>query len=76
MSDYNGWTNRETWLVNVWYDICDADAVDDVKELLEHELSYMSNGVLKDMIDLSLIDWDELREAVKDEYCTCSRKGK
>ena len=19
MSDYNGWTNRETWLVNMWY---------------------------------------------------------
>lgn len=19
MSDYNGWTNRETWLVNLWY---------------------------------------------------------
>ena len=19
MSDYNGWTNKETWLVNLWY---------------------------------------------------------
>jgi len=19
MSDYNGWTNKETWMVNVWY---------------------------------------------------------
>lgn len=19
MSDYNGWTNKETWLVNIWY---------------------------------------------------------
>ena len=19
MSDYNGWTNKETWLVNMWY---------------------------------------------------------
>ena len=19
MTDYNGWTNKETWLVNIWY---------------------------------------------------------
>ena len=32
---YNGWTNRETWLVGVW----DFFDVDDIKEALQHTLT-------------------------------------
>ena len=33
MSDYNGWTNKETWLVNMWY-------MDDMRHTL-HQLTIL-----------------------------------
>lgn len=41
MSDYNGWSNRETWLVNLWMDNNGAEyykmiALDCLKEQLEN----------------------------------------
>lgn len=56
---YNGWRNRETWLVNVWFnpesksDLCMAriaieDAYDNMPDFM------------RDFCDIQAIDWEEL----------------
>lgn len=63
MSDgYNGWTNRETWLVNVWYDPQSRQDVENIRDMLEEQYDAMPNGPLKDMVNLSAVDWNELLE--------------
>ena len=62
MSEYNGWTNRATWLVNVWYEPQTKEEVEYAKYDLMEQHDAMPNGVLKDMIDLSDINWEELAE--------------
>ncbi len=62
---YNGWRNRETWLVNLWYgDACIG--IDYARETLEEMVENLGNGILQDMLDLDCIDWDELRESWED----------
>lgn len=64
MTSYNGWRNRETWLVNVWYNPETTADVDYLEETLQDELDSMPNGCLKDLCGLSEVDWNELRESV------------
>ncbi len=71
MADYNGWTNRETWLVNLWFgdyfaeladegETIDADYIENfIREHVE-EATQGAAGFIADMLDLSGIDWDEL----------------
>lgn len=61
---YNGWKNRETWLVNVWHGdnwTCRED-VELTQHLVEEAYDKLNNGLFRDMIDLECIDWKELRE--------------
>lgn len=67
MTDYNGWTNKETWLVNLWYVdemstyFADADQYEvDAVELEEavryiaeecEALSQLPAGLLSDFIN-------------------------
>lgn len=69
MSDnrFNGWTNRETWLVNVWGNPESRADVEMLREMLEEQYDSMPDGILKDMLDLDAIDWDELLEHFDDE---------
>lgn len=67
MSDYNGWTNRATWLVNVWYDPQSKEELEAVKRDIEESFDALCNGLLKDMIDLYEINWEELAEFYKEE---------
>lgn len=59
---YNGWSNRETWLVNVWWDPESRADVEYIREALEAQYDEMPSGVLKDMVDLSLVNWQELMD--------------
>ena len=36
-NNYNGWTNRETWLVNLWLNPETEDEVNYIEETLEDE---------------------------------------
>lgn len=59
---YNGWSNRETWLVNVWFSPETKSDVDYAEDVLNEQYNALPDGVLKDMIDLNSINWDELRD--------------
>ncbi len=64
---YNGWTNRATWLVNVWGNPESREDVESLRSMLEEQYDEMPNGILKDMLDLSDINWDELMEHFEEE---------
>jgi len=65
-TDYNGWTNRETWLINLWYEPCTVEDVEDAKHHLVESYHEMDQGPLKDMLDISKINWEELRQEARD----------
>lgn len=67
MCEYNGWSNRETWLVNVWYNPETVSDVEYAEQDLEDKVEALGSGPLQDMIDLSLINWDELKESMDEE---------
>lgn len=60
MSDhtYNGWTNRATWLVNVWFNPESKSDVCMAKIALEDAIDACPD-FLKDFIDAD-VNWEEL----------------
>tara|TARA_R100000353_G_scaffold173088_1_gene139045 strand:+ start:719 stop:937 length:219 start_codon:yes stop_codon:yes gene_type:complete len=66
---YNGWRNRETWLVNIWFNPVTKSDIDYIETYLEDQYyeSEALQGFWNDMINFNAIDWDELREAMEDE---------
>jgi len=75
MSDYNGWTNRETWLINLylseffegteeeWYDLTTEDMAQHIESTV-WELFEDANipDMFADFIDLGAINYRELAE--------------
>lgn len=59
---YNGWSNRETWLVNVWFNPESKDDVEFARSIIDEQYDSIPDGVIKDMIDIEAINWDELME--------------
>jgi len=72
----NGWKNRETWLVNLWFGdtfTCDAENGDNVtagyiEDVVTNYIDEIigrgeGSGFLRDMLDLNAIDYDELAAA-------------
>ena len=64
---YNGWTNRETWLVNVWFNPESREDVEAARYTLEEQYDAIPDGPLKDMVHLSEVDWDQLLEHFEEE---------
>ena len=63
---YNGWTNRETWLVNVWFNPESQSDLDYAKDSLQDMYDELPN-VMKDFVDLGSINWNELAEHMSEE---------
>ena len=62
---YNGWTNRATWLVNVWFNPESKDDVQMARETLEEAIDNCP-AFLRDFID-SDINWEELESHFEEE---------
>ena len=72
MSDYKGWTNKATWLVNVWYNPESESDMEYAEEHLEETLSLLGgSGCAHDMLNDTLADvnWQELREHFEPDEC-------
>jgi hypothetical protein len=76
-SKYNGWSNRETWLVGLWWSECPIESIEaDTKEEAQYALAEQleelfhelhpveQSGLLSDLIGgaVARIDWRELAE--------------
>ena len=66
MTDYNGWKNRETWLVNLHFEPSNKSDLEYAKECLEEQEETLP-PFFRDFVDLSLIDWEELAESMEDD---------
>ena len=64
---YNGWTNRETWLVNVWFNPESREDVEMARDIINEQYDAIPDGALKDMLDIQAINWDELLEHFEEE---------
>lgn len=69
MTQYNGWTNRATWLVNMWGNPESREDVQALRCDLEFQYDALPNGMLKDMLDLDEINWDELESHFEEKEC-------
>ena len=56
MTNYNGRTNKETWLVNVHFNPETVEDVEQVKEYIEELEDGLENDFLRDFIDFSAIN--------------------
>jgi len=74
MSDYNGWTNRDTWLVVLWL-TNDEPLCNQVRLLMNNEeageaaqklvLIHLLNLVATDHIDYENVNWGEVLECLR-----------
>ena len=78
MNEYNGWTNYETWLVNLEMGITDDphafesrnldDLIVELRDYAEHVLE-SDNTLATNFVNiiLSKVDWREIAEAVLEQ---------
>jgi hypothetical protein len=64
-TEYNGWTNRATWLVNIWFNPESKSDVEYARETLDDAIA-AAPDFLRDFIDTD-INWDELLHQFKEE---------
>jgi hypothetical protein len=58
---YNGWTNRATWLVNVWFNPETREDVESARYAIE-EAEESVPDFMRDFLCTSEINWSELLE--------------
>lgn len=56
---YNGWTNKATWLVNVWFNPESLEDVQHARACIE-EAEDSLPAYMKDFLCTSEINWEEL----------------
>ena len=68
MSDntYNGWSNRATWLVNVWFNPESLDEVHGARETIENAENMLPD-FMRDFLCTHDIDWSELESHFDEE---------
>lgn len=70
-TDYNGWTNRETWLINLHFEPRNEGDLDYIKEVLEEQVEAIQESIVygrffSDFINLNNINWYELKNHVQE----------
>ena len=81
METYNGWTNRDTWLVKLWldndYNNCmrakhKIEGIGTNKKLCDLTCCELENWLRRlhygDEIDWGLVNIEEIRESLLEEY--------
>jgi hypothetical protein len=63
---YNGWTNRATWLVDVWFSPESRDDVELARDAIE-EVEDNLPDFMRDFLCTHEINWDELLDHVEDD---------
>ena len=63
---YNGWTNRATWLVNVWFNPESVADVESARETLEDAAANVPD-YLRDFLCTDEVDWNELASHYTEE---------
>jgi hypothetical protein len=63
---YNGWTNRATWLVNVWFNPESQDDVESARMAIEEAEDALPD-YMRDFLCTNEINWDELLEQFNEE---------
>ena len=64
---YNGWSNRETWLVWVLYNPESRDDVEYARSVIDEQYDNIQSGALKGMLSIDRINWDELLEQFEEK---------
>jgi hypothetical protein len=75
MTDYNGWTNRNTWLINLHFgDVIREELQEDASNTAETISNYIldilqyqednAHSIIRDFIDISGINWQEIYETI------------
>lgn len=83
MNGYNGWTNRETWLVNLHFGDSE-DYIADMAKDADYDLDTFADSIrnmvydyveeqtlnpfISDLMNLSSIDWRDLAESWMADY--------
>lgn len=63
---YNGWSNRETWLVNVWFNPKSIADVENAKSMIEESYDSLPD-FMHDFVNIYSIEWQELKDHFEDE---------
>lgn len=66
---YNGWTNRATWLVNVWFNPESRSDVEMAQYTIEQAEDHIPD-FMRDFLCTSEINWTELLEHFSEEEAT------